>query len=66
MENNEINNVKQMECIICLAYPTDPIVTQCGHIYCWNCIKQWLSDKKENNQRIPRAFVPEAISMHFV
>ena len=45
--NNFTNNQQQLECTICLQFPTDPIVTQCGHIYCWNCIKTWLSDKHE-------------------
>lgn len=50
MENNtntNSNNKQQIECIICLQFPVEPIVTQCGHIYCWKCIQQWLSDKKE-------------------
>jgi E3 ubiquitin-protein ligase RNF5 len=26
------------ECNICLELAQDPIVTQCGHLYCWPCI----------------------------
>jgi len=45
-QNNQ-NNQNNLECVICLQYPTDPIVTQCGHMYCWQCIRQWLSNKSE-------------------
>ena len=26
------------ECNICLETANTPIVTQCGHLYCWECI----------------------------
>ena len=33
-----------LSCIICLTSPaTDPVVTQCGHIFCWECIKNWVN-----------------------
>ncbi|KAG9011775.1 hypothetical protein FRB90_007105 [Tulasnella sp. 427] len=30
------------ECRICQEPPTDPCVTRCGHLYCLNCLRQWL------------------------
>jgi E3 ubiquitin-protein ligase RNF5 len=30
------------ECNICLELPRYPIVTRCGHLYCWNCLSTWL------------------------
>jgi E3 ubiquitin-protein ligase RNF5 len=30
-------------CNVCLDIPADPIVTQCGHLYCWPCIFRWLN-----------------------
>ena len=30
------------ECPICLSSQKLPIVTKCGHIFCWNCIKKWV------------------------
>ena len=32
----------KLECPICLGPVHLPVVTQCGHIFCWNCIKDWL------------------------
>uniref|UniRef100_A0ACD5ZZF1 Uncharacterized protein n=1 Tax=Avena sativa TaxID=4498 RepID=A0ACD5ZZF1_AVESA len=30
------------ECNICLEAAKEPIVTQCGHLFCWPCLYQWL------------------------
>ncbi|KAM3287049.1 E3 ubiquitin-protein ligase RMA3-like [Capsicum chacoense] len=30
------------DCNICLDSARDPVVTFCGHLYCWPCIYQWL------------------------
>ncbi|XP_060182921.1 uncharacterized protein LOC132612859 [Lycium barbarum] len=30
------------ECNICFELAQDPIVTLCGHLYCWPCLYRWL------------------------
>ncbi|KAG8364311.1 hypothetical protein BUALT_Bualt19G0115500 [Buddleja alternifolia] len=30
------------ECNICFELSQEPIVTLCGHLYCWPCLYQWL------------------------
>lgn len=38
------------DCNICFDLAREPIVTCCGHLFCWPCIYQWLhihSDAKE-------------------
>jgi E3 ubiquitin-protein ligase RNF5 len=31
-------------CNVCLEVSTrDPVVTQCGHLYCWSCLYRWLN-----------------------
>lgn len=30
------------ECNICFELSQDPVVTLCGHLYCWPCLYRWL------------------------
>lgn len=30
------------ECNICFEMATEPVVTSCGHLFCWPCLYQWL------------------------
>ncbi|KAF5195629.1 E3 ubiquitin-protein ligase [Thalictrum thalictroides] len=36
------NDAGNFECNICFDLPQDPIVTLCGHLYCWPCLYKWL------------------------
>ncbi|KAL5987132.1 hypothetical protein ACLOJK_041128 [Asimina triloba] len=36
------NDAACFECNICLDLAQDPIVTLCGHLFCWPCLYKWL------------------------
>ncbi|BFU19182.1 zinc finger domain containing protein [Entamoeba histolytica HM-1:IMSS-B] len=31
--------MSELQCLICYNEPKQPIITQCGHTFCWKCIK---------------------------
>jgi E3 ubiquitin-protein ligase RNF5 len=41
------------ECNICLDTASNPVVTLCGHLFCWPCINSWLKQPKPNSQTCP-------------
>ncbi|KAG5953847.1 hypothetical protein E4U53_001612 [Claviceps sorghi] len=42
-----IKGVQQRKCTLCLEELKDPSSTQCGHIFCWECIGDWTREKPE-------------------
>ena len=36
------SHVGCFDCNICLDFVNDPVVTLCGHLYCWPCIYKWF------------------------
>ena len=33
-----MKNEGSYECVICMETAKEPVVTRCGHLYCWPCI----------------------------
>ncbi|XP_076933487.1 uncharacterized protein LOC143599411 [Bidens hawaiensis] len=54
-EENEVTDRKEhkggfFDCNICFNMASEPVVTYCGHLFCWPCLYRWLhlhSDVKE-------------------
>ncbi|XP_027341201.1 E3 ubiquitin-protein ligase RMA1H1-like [Abrus precatorius] len=53
-------NASGFDCNICLECVQDPVVTLCGHLYCWPCIYKWLNshsisseNEEKQNQQCP-------------
>ncbi|XP_044474429.1 E3 ubiquitin-protein ligase RNF185-like [Mangifera indica] len=40
--NNSNADAVNFECNICFDLAQDPIVTLCGHLFCWPCLYKWL------------------------
>ncbi|KAL0350575.1 UNVERIFIED_CONTAM: E3 ubiquitin-protein ligase [Sesamum radiatum] len=36
------NEAGDFECNICFDLARDPVITLCGHLYCWPCLYRWL------------------------
>lgn len=42
-----IKGRQQRKCTLCLDGLRDPAATQCGHVFCWGCIGDWVREKPE-------------------
>lgn len=48
------------DCNICLDIAVEPVVTLCGHLYCWPCIYKWLQvDNSLQNCPVCKASLSE-------
>ena len=41
-EGNSNSNSNSFDCNICLEACEEPVVTMCGHLFCWPCLYRWL------------------------
>ncbi|KAI7861839.1 hypothetical protein BDF14DRAFT_1863411 [Spinellus fusiger] len=46
--DNETINGGFYECNICFDTATYPVLTLCGHLFCWSCLAQWLNQQSRN------------------
>ncbi|KAJ7529999.1 hypothetical protein O6H91_15G074400 [Diphasiastrum complanatum] len=49
------------DCNICLELAQDPVVTLCGHLFCWPCLHRWVKSRIGSNKDCPvcKAIVKE-------
>lgn len=40
-------NLSQGECSLCLSQRTNSTICPCGHVFCWYCIQDWVTEKPE-------------------
>ena len=45
VDKNNIKKEDMWKCRVCFEDLNEPVVTQCGHIYCWTCIYTWYLTK---------------------
>ncbi|KAK4409768.1 E3 ubiquitin-protein ligase [Sesamum angolense] len=46
-DDGEVGN---FECNICLDLAQDPVITLCGHLYCWPCLYKWLQGHSNSHE----------------
>jgi E3 ubiquitin-protein ligase RNF5 len=53
--SGENDNDMAFTCNICLdgVKDKDPVVTQCGHLYCWPCLYRWLHSRRNTDSTCP-------------
>ena len=49
--DNLLEQDARFSCSICFDAVTEPVVTQCGHLYCWPCLYRWLSPGMNQAER---------------
>ena len=53
-KNTRINPIMSsssslFDCNICLDTASEPVVTACGHLYCWPCLYRWMHARPGEN-----------------
>ncbi|KAK6129058.1 hypothetical protein DH2020_037199 [Rehmannia glutinosa] len=44
------NEAGDFECNICFDLAQDPVITLCGHLYCWPCLYRWLRGHSQSHE----------------
>src|SRR3990167_1239529 len=52
-QQTQEERLKQFECKICLEIAAEPVVTLCGHLFCWPCIYKLGAHKELKNVPCP-------------
>lgn len=53
-----------MDCNICIQLANDPVVTTCGHLFCWPCLHTWLnSDLQPHSCPVCRAYLTRDVNI---
>ncbi|CAB4462537.1 hypothetical protein RhiirA5_504940 [Rhizophagus irregularis] len=42
-----------LACIICTGYLANPCTINCGHSFCYSCLREWLKTNRENGSNCP-------------
>ncbi|KAI4314887.1 hypothetical protein L6164_027750 [Bauhinia variegata] len=48
--SNGSNDTGDFECNICFELAQDPVITLCGHLFCWPCLYRWLHHHSQSQE----------------
>ncbi|XP_059660942.1 E3 ubiquitin-protein ligase RMA1H1-like [Cornus florida] len=64
VDGSENSQSGGFDCNICLDFVQDPVITLCGHLYCWPCIYKWIHSQslsaENSDQKQPQCPVCKA------
>lgn len=46
MSSDGADGSAAFECNICFEQATEPVISLCGHLYCWPCLSQWMDSRQ--------------------
>ena len=46
-------DVSFYECKICISMSQEPVVTYCGHLFCWSCLYEWAETRGSDEVPCP-------------
>ncbi|KAF6141840.1 hypothetical protein GIB67_003211 [Kingdonia uniflora] len=49
-ESSKKGKASFFDCYICFEMAKDPVLTSCGHMFCWPCLYQWIHVYSTNNE----------------
>jgi E3 ubiquitin-protein ligase RNF5 len=54
-DNSEEDKSKNdlFECNICFDPASEPVITVCGHLFCWPCLYKWLNSQQNKSLQCP-------------
>ncbi|KNC97520.1 uncharacterized protein SPPG_06996 [Spizellomyces punctatus DAOM BR117] len=52
-ESDRDDEGNEFECNICLEMASNPIVTLCGHLFCWPCLHRWMQSRSPSANACP-------------
>lgn len=53
-------------CSICLDQASDPVVTKCGHLFCWPCLEHWLDGRRRTFCPVCKNHIDPEVEGHVI
>ena len=61
----ESTTASLFDCGVCLDTASEPVVTFCGHLFCWGCLYKWMQASESSAVQSTVASIEQALSQHW-